>query len=389
MIDRAMETPGLYWYVAPSYRQAKSIAWVRLKQLLKNDPYWKFNEAELSAHHTLRDTRIELRGADNEDSLRGVGLQGLTVDEASMVKGNVWPEILRPMLADTGGWAIFISTPKGRNWFYDIYAKALSGDDPDWVAWHYPTSVNKYIAPEEVENMRLDMSERLFRQEVLAEFLNDELGVFRGIKRCAVGKYEAPIEGRFYVMGGDLAKTLDFTVLTVIDSVTRKVVAWERFQNIEWREQKYRIQKLAERYNQALVMLDSTGVGDPIFEDLQNMNVSVEGIKFNNTIKNHMVDNLAIAIEQRLITFPDNEVLLHELYEFEYTLTKTGKITYGAPIGKHDDCVISLALAVWGIKNYMHEAQIIQQDINKAQADRQGHGEPVNIIEEDTTFGGY
>lgn len=390
LIDRAMEKPGLYWFVSVSYRQAKSIAWVRLKQLLKNDPYWKYNEAELSAYHKLRCTTIELRGADNEDSLRGVGLQGLIVDESAMVKGNVWPEILRPMLADTEGWAIFISTPKGRNWFYELYTKAISGDDSTWAGWRHPTAVNAYIAEQEILDMKRDMSDRLFRQEVMAEFLDDELGVFRGVRKCSVGKYETPVTGRFYIMGVDLAKSVDYTVLTVIDTVTRNVVAWERFQNVEWKEQKYRIQKLALKYNQAMCIVDSTGVGDPIFEDLQNMGVSVESFKFNNTTKCNLVDNLAIAIESRLITFPPEEILVEELLAFEYTLSKTGKVQYGAPEGKHDDAVISLALATWGIKSYLHEAQVVHETIQQQTADRQGRGEPIEEpLDDYDTIGGY
>jgi len=98
VIDRAMHNPGRFWIVAPSYRQGKSIIWNRLKSLVKNDPYWEFNESELSAKHKAANTCIEIKGADNEDNLKGVGLNGLIIDEAAFVKANVWPEILRPML---------------------------------------------------------------------------------------------------------------------------------------------------------------------------------------------------------------------------------------------------------------------------------------------------
>jgi len=190
-----------------------------------------------------------------------------------------------------------------------------------------------------------------------------------------------PEKGKFYVMGADLAKHQDFTVLTVMEASTREVVAFDRFQDISWTEQKVRIQALASRYNNALVLLDSTGVGDPILDDLQVSFVSAEGYKFNNESKKRLINFLAVAIEQRLITFPDIEVLVNELQIYEYAITSHGAITYNAPSGKHDDCVISLALAVWACKTYIQSAQLIERRLDEEKPefqDRQGMGEPLN-----------
>ena len=382
VIKRAVDKPSIqypYWLVAPTFRQVKAINWTRLKILLKPDNEWKFNEQELYAEHPRFGTRIELKGADNEESLRGVGLSGVVLDECSTIKANVWPEIIRPMLADRQGWALFISTPKGRNWFYDLFIKGF-GNDKNWKSWKFPTSVNKYINKEEIEQAKKDMSERLYRQEFLAEFLDDETGVFKRVRSCIVGDLINPIIGRFYVIGIDLAKSEDFTVLTVIDSKTREVVAFERFQNIDWREQKIRIQILAARYNNALCVIDASGVGDPIVEDLQNAGVSLyynegkPGFKFTNESKCKLIEQLAIAIEQRQITFPNIEVLVSELMNYEYSITDNGRITYSAPSGKHDDCVISIALAVWGIRSYLYTAQVSSKQLEDFPVDRQGKG---------------
>lgn len=399
LIKEATRDPGLYFYIAPSYRQAKSIAWTRLKALLKPaKQFWKFNEQELYAEELNTATRIELKGADNEESLLGVGLKGVVFDESAMIKETVWPRIVRPMLADSQGWAIFISTPKGKNWFWDLYRLGCDPNNPDWKSWKYPTSINAYIKPEEIEEMRKDMPERLFTQEVMAEFLDDSTGVFRGVRACLCGILENPKAGRFYVMGVDLAKTEDYTVLTVIDSVTREIVAFERFQNVSWNEQKLKIQDLAHRYNNAMCIIDSTGIGDPFTEDLESANISLwyneqgkAGYKFTNTSKNQLIDHLAISIEQRRITIPrDLSVLIEELQIFEYSLTTSGNITYQAPDGKHDDCVISLALAVWGIRSQLREAQVVndwRKDIDMV--DRQGAGTPINQPEYEYEFQGY
>lgn len=384
-VKRSIQDPGLHWIIAPSYRQVKAICWRRLKFILRVDPDWQYNEQELSAEHPKIGTRLELKGADNEDSLRGSGLKSAGLDECANMKSNVWPEIIRPMLADSRGPAIFISTPKAKNWFYDLYMKGLN-KEKDWGSWRYPTAVNQYINADEIAQMKKDMSERLYRQEILAEFLEDEAGVFQGIRSCMVGSYQAPVVGRFYVMGVDLGKAEDFSVLIVMDALTREVVAFERFNEIRWTEQKLRIQRLAHRYNNALVVIDSTGIGDPIAEDLQNANISLyyegekPGYKFTNDSKLRLIEQLVLAIEQRLITFPNEEVLVEELRQFTYEFTNNGRILYSAPEGKHDDCVISLALANWGIRTSLHSAQILQQQEKEA-IDKVGRGEPVTIAQ--------
>ena len=236
------------------------------------------------------------------------------------------------------------------------------------------------------------MPTRLFNQEILAQFLDDETSVFKGIRKCAIGTFKEPEKGEFYVIGADLAKHQDWTVLTVMNAKSREVVAWERFQDISWTEQKSKIQMLANRYNNALVLLDSTGVGDPILDDLQAAMVSVEGYRFSNESKKRLVNQLSVAIEQRLITFPNIDILVKELMEFELTVTKAGNFTYNAPSGKHDDAVISLCLAVWAIKSYIQSAQIIERRIDEEKPryeDRQGGGELINSIEQSTEKWGY
>lgn len=391
----AVRDPGRHWIVGPSYKQIKSIVWTRLKAVLAVDKDWVFNEQELYAHNpNILDengtpTRIELKGADKEDSLVGVALKSLRIDEAALVKNNVWSLVLRPMLADYKAPAYFYSTPRGKNWFYDLYMRGQSGD-ADWKSWRQPTSVNKYIDPSEIAEMKKDMTELMFSQEVMAEFLSEETGVFKKIRQCIVGTYKEAVPGRFYVMGVDLAKTIDFTVLTVMDSITREVVAWDRFHDLAWSVQKFKIQELAIRYNNALCIIDSTGLGDPIVDDLQMAGLSIwydgekPGFKFTNESKNRLVQNLAICLEQRRITFPNEPLLIDELNSYEYQLTDGGKITYNAPDGKHDDAVVSLALACWALKSQMLEAQVFINRNTDTDGDRQGFGE--RIGEESDVF---
>ena len=157
------------WYVAPTYRQAKMITWKKLRNKL-NDLKWakKINETELSIELKNGST-ISLKGADNYDSLRGIGLDFLVIDEFADVDAEAWYETLRPTLADKQGGALFIGTPKGMNWAHDLYT--MFEDYPDeWASFQYTTLDGMNVKPEEVEAARRSLDERTFRQEFEATF---------------------------------------------------------------------------------------------------------------------------------------------------------------------------------------------------------------------------
>ena len=158
------------WYVAPTYRQAKQIVWRKLKHRLQ-DLNWakKINESELTI--TLKNgSTISLKGADNADSLRGVGLDFMVMDEFADVDETAWTEVLRPTLADKQGKALFIGTPKGiGNWAHDLYTMPLEQPN-QWASFQYTTIDGGNVKPEEIEAAKRDLDERTFRQEFLATF---------------------------------------------------------------------------------------------------------------------------------------------------------------------------------------------------------------------------
>ncbi len=158
------------WYVAPTYRQAKQIVWRKLKHRLQ-DLKWtqKVNESELTI--TLKNgSNISLKGADNADSLRGIGLDMLVLDEFADIDPEAWYEVLRPTLADRQGKALFIGTPKGMgNWAHDLYTMPLE-QPGQWASFQYTTIEGGQVKPEEIEAARKDLDERTFRQEFLATF---------------------------------------------------------------------------------------------------------------------------------------------------------------------------------------------------------------------------
>ena len=158
------------FYVSPTYRQSKQVMWKPLKaKLRKLNWLADTNETELTAI-LVNGSTIALKGANNPDSLRGVGLDHVVLDEFAYIHSDTWTEVLRPTLSDTGGSALFISTPAGKgNWSYDMYQKGqqrLQG----WQSWQYTTLDGGRVPVAEIEQAEHDLDERTFRQEYLASF---------------------------------------------------------------------------------------------------------------------------------------------------------------------------------------------------------------------------
>lgn len=161
----------LIYYVTPSYRMAKNIMWKPLKTRLREINWVKsVHETELTLT-LINNTSIQLKGADNYDSLRGVGLNFLVMDECADIAQEAWFEVLRPMLSDTMGHALFLGTPKGLNWFKDLYDRQIT-DPANWRSWQYTTLDGKNVPQEEIEQARSDLDSRTFAQEYLASFEN-------------------------------------------------------------------------------------------------------------------------------------------------------------------------------------------------------------------------
>jgi phage FluMu gp28-like protein len=304
-------------------------------------------------------SHLQFRTLENPDNLRGFGIDFLVVDEAEFMLKDVWEQILRPTLADRKGRGLFTGTPKGKNYYYELFTRGQDDMFPDYESFTFPTSSNPYIDAGEIETARRELPSSSFRQEYLAEFLDDGAGVFRGIRRCIAGKLlDAPIRGERYYIGVDLGKHVDFTVLCVFDK-RRQLVGFERYNQIEWPFQKARITETARKWNNASVLIDSTGVGDPMFDELRRAGLNIQGYQFTNETKKNLIEALSVDIEQGRISYPDIPVLLNELEIFGYEITKAGNVRYNAPEGYHDDCVIALALGNWLIRT----PPVLQRDV--------------------------
>ena len=168
LLNKPLEANERRWIVFPTYRQAKMVSWNLLKSIFANKQA-TINETELSI--TLDNgAKIELKGADKPDSLRGVSTTMVVMDEYSYMKENVWGEIIQPTLAENKGSALFVGTPSGLNHFYDLFVKGQSNDS-DYKSWQFTTLEGGFISEEEVENAKKNLDKRTFQQEYEASFL--------------------------------------------------------------------------------------------------------------------------------------------------------------------------------------------------------------------------
>ena len=351
LAKHALEKPSsLNWWVAPTYRQTEiafELLVDALAPVMKKEPNRSKMRIDL-----INDSVIECRSAERYENMRGDGPSFVVFDEAAKCPRAAWYEVVRPALMDNGGKAIFISTPWGHDWFHELFERGQDPHQIDWWSKSFPTSSNPFIPAEEIEEARRTTPPAIFDQEYLAIFNDDASSVYRSVDRCKrMGMFVEPKKGHFYVIGWDIAKYSDYSVFTVLDCNTRDVVYWERFNGLGYPVQiDGHLVPLANRYNNAHVVMDITGVGDPLLDEVRRRDISCEGYYFTNSSKKELIDGSVVCIEQERITYPDLPILIEELKAFSYEYTASKNVIYSAPEGKHDDCVISLALAIYGAK---------------------------------------
>jgi len=334
----------LVWWTAPTYDIA-DIGFEMVLDIIPEALQADVKRTKPKAIELVNGSKISFRSADREDSLRGEGIDLLILDEAAMIADRAWQKELRPTLSDTLGDMVAISTPKGRNWFFEWFERGQSDDHPDVESWQSSTYDNPHIPDSEIDSARNEVPERVFEQEYLAEFKEESGGVFTDLdERLFTGDYaldntrgDSP-----YAHGWDLARHQDYLVGIVVDASGR-VVHFERSQNDAWPQIQQRIEKAAAEYP-GIVAIDASR-DNKIVADLVDAGVNIEPVKFSPQRKRELIENLITRIENSELTAPDIAQLRHELSVFEYDVTRGGTVRYDAPEGFHDDTVDALALA--------------------------------------------
>lgn len=324
-----------YWWVAPVHSQSK-IAFNRLRRVCVQLGY-RINESELFIE-TSGDARIWFKSADNPDNLYGEDVFAVVFDEFTRAKEQAWHAI-RSTLTATHGVCKFIGNAKGRkNWGHKLWLKAKAGESgyEAFKVTAYDAVAEGILTSEEIEQAKRDLPDLAFRELYLAEDLEDQANPF-GMdfirKQVREISNEPPV-----VFGVDLAKSVDWTVITGLDE-NGQVCFFERWQS-DWGQTKTR---LAQIIDSTPALMDSTGVGDPILDDLQKVCPYIEGYHFSQPSKQKLMEGLASAIQNNEISVLSG-TMQDELEAFEYIYSARG-VKYSAPDGVHDDCVMSLALA--------------------------------------------
>jgi phage terminase large subunit-like protein len=349
LIINALSTgKGNVFYVAPTQGQARDIMWETLMELAH--PVIQSSHINNLAIKLINGATINLKGADRPETMRGISLKFLVMDEYADMKPEVWEQILRPALADQKGHALFIGTPMGRNHFYDLFRHG-QGEDPSFESWHFTSYDNPKLDPEEIESAKLSMSSFAFRQEFMASFEAGGSAVFQ--EDWVIFDTEEPVDGEYYI-SVDLAgfaniekaitskqKKLDTTAISVVKAGPD---GWWVDEIIYGR---WDVKKTAEKIFQAVAYYEPIAVGIekgalknavyPYLNDLMKQEQTffrIEELTHGNKKK---TDRIVWALQGRFehgnITLNEgdwNTEFLDQLFQFPNHLV-------------HDDLIDSLA----------------------------------------------
>lgn len=344
--------PGLYWWVGLSWRSASlKRAWREMTTVARR---WLAAQGlDERGHINNSNHEIKLPGlgeiwfrtADNPPSLAGEGVMGVVLDEFSLMQEIVWTEYVQATLLDYGGWASFGGVPKGNNWAASLWRGAA--DKPDWLQAHATSYDNPFIDAAGIDAIRDDANtpEFFFRQEYLAEILSAEGMVFRRITEAATATaLDGPGDGRAYVAGVDVADAQDFTVVCVMDTASREQVYLDRFNKVGYEALEDRLYAAYRRFGVQTMLIEDNSVGQPVIDHLRGRGMSIVPFHTSAASKGPLIQSLQAAFEHGELRILNDPVQMGELQAYESRRTASG-MSYSAPGGMHDDCVMALALA--------------------------------------------
>ena len=348
---KMMERVGTYFYFLPTYNQARKVIWngadgegFRFLDHFPKEIIKKKNEADMILELT-NGSILQLVGADNIDRIVGTNPIGVIFSEYSIMKPEVW-DFISPILAENGGFAVFVYTPRGQNHGYKLMKMAEKNEK--WHVEILKVSYTNAVKEEDLLEQKQGMSAALYAQEYECDFTENASAVYKDLHKRTYPRDEwVHNDVGMYQLGVDLAKANDFTVITPIDLTTFKVGPQDSFNQIDYTLQKTKIEAAFYRYNKPLVRMDATGVGSPVIDDLVNKGINIDGYMFTYNSRNELLVNLQILLEQDRIKIPDDPELLEQLEAAAWDVTSQGRTRITVPEDKHDDRLMSLALAVW------------------------------------------
>jgi hypothetical protein len=291
---------------------------------------------------------IEMWSLQDKDASRGRHYKRVVINEAAKVPylEYSWNAVIRITLADLRGGAMIGSTPKGINYFKTLYDRGQDKLQSEWASFHKTTYDNPYIAQSEIAEIKASIPEIIFNQEILAQFIDMEGSVFRRIQEAATSEtQDEPQPGRQYVAGVDVAASVDYTVISVFDVATKSLVFIDRFNRVDYNVLEDRLQACYNRWHLQSMSIEANSIGQPVLDALNNRGMSIIPFTTTSATKQTIITGLQSAFEHGEIKIINDPVLIGELLSFESKRSPSGSFTYSAPVGMHDDCVMSLAIA--------------------------------------------
>ena len=333
---------GRAWWIAPTFKMAE-VGWRPMAATAMRLPNVEIRLVDKMIVFPGGGS-VTVRSAEDPDKLRGDSLDLAVFDEAAYIKPEAWTHAVRPTLTDRHGKAIFFSTPCGRNHFWEKYQSGVRQEE-GWQSWTFPTSANPLMDPKEIEAAKNLLPEIIYRQEYLAEFVESDGGVFRRVQEAAILTPQEPQAGRQYVAGVDVASSVDFTVVSVLDAETKEMVYMDRFNRVDYPVLIDRLEAIYQRYHMTSMVVESNSIGRPVIDELVSRGLAIVPFTTTSATKQAIIQQLQAAFENAQIKIVNNPVLVGELLSFESKRNPSGGFSYSAPDGMHDDCVMSLAFA--------------------------------------------
>ena len=347
LLKWSLETPGssLMW-VSPIYKQSKKVledigAVIGGSSIVKS-----INKSDMEIIFTNK-SRILFRSGEREDNLRGNTLDYLIIDEAAFIKDEVWDTVLKQTVMVKGKRVLFISTPKGKNFLYSL---SIRGEDPDqhkYLALKGTSYDTPYISKDELDEAKETLPEDIYKQEILAQFIDSGGEVFKDIDTyCILPNWIQPSSKKHYA-GLDLGRANDYTVLTILDE-DGKVVKIYRDRMKPWLEIVTNVINEIKKYNTTL-FVEVNNVGDVIYEQIKKEHYNTHPFITTSNSKQNIIEDLIYGLNNQNLILPSPTLFspLHQelkTFTFEYS-PKNRTIKYGAQQGHHDDTIMSLAIA--------------------------------------------
>lgn len=332
-------------YVSMTYAQANKVFKEILNGIQTSGVIRSYNRKENSII-LINGSEIFFKSYQNADAIRGYSFDLLIVDEASYIKEEDWNACFRPTLNVRGKKCILASTPRGKNFFYNLFQLGQQSDNKHYASYSATWRDNPYSNIDEIQAAKEVLPEKIYLSEYECQFVDGAMSVFSNFTDCIGLKLST---GQV-VAGIDVGRQNDYTVLTIMNG--SNVVYLNRWNNDSWENIINSIIKDLKRFNPSTIAVEVNGVGDVFYEDFSKACKS-EGIKSqllpwvtSNQSKNLIVENLINDFSKKTISIPNDKDLLFELENFEASFSKLSRcIKYEARSGLHDDCVMSLAIA--------------------------------------------